>query len=64
MIDHLAINCADYAKSQEFWHALDTFGVPTSFVVYAGEGHGIRQPAHRKDITKRTVEWYDRYLMH
>jgi dipeptidyl aminopeptidase/acylaminoacyl peptidase len=50
-------------QSQEFWHALDTFGVPTSFVVYAGEGHGIRQPAHRKDITKRTVEWYDRYLM-
>jgi dipeptidyl aminopeptidase/acylaminoacyl peptidase len=50
-------------QSQEFWHALDTFGVPTSFVVYAGEGHGIRQPAHRKDITKRTVDWYDRYLM-
>jgi dipeptidyl aminopeptidase/acylaminoacyl peptidase len=50
-------------QSQEFWHALDTLGVPTSFVVYAGEGHGIRQPAHRKDITKRTVEWYDRYLM-
>jgi dipeptidyl aminopeptidase/acylaminoacyl peptidase len=50
-------------QSQEFWHALDTFGVPTSFIVYAGEGHGIRQPAHRKDITKRTVEWYDRYLM-
>ena len=50
-------------QSQEFWHALDTFGVPTSFIVYAGEGHGIRQPAHRKDITNRTVAWYDRYLM-
>ena len=49
-------------QSLEFWHALDTLGVPTSLVVYAGEGHGIREPADRKDIEKRTVAWFDRYL--
>jgi dipeptidyl aminopeptidase/acylaminoacyl peptidase len=50
------------AQSLEFWHALSTLGVPTSLVVYAGEGHGIRQPPHRKDITQRTVAWLERYL--
>jgi dipeptidyl aminopeptidase/acylaminoacyl peptidase len=50
------------AQSLEFWHALHTLGVPTSLVVYAGEGHGIRQPPHRKDITQRTIAWLERYL--
>jgi dipeptidyl aminopeptidase/acylaminoacyl peptidase len=49
-------------QSFEFWHALKTFGVPTQFVVYAGEGHGIGKPEHRRDILRRTVAWYDRYL--
>jgi dipeptidyl aminopeptidase/acylaminoacyl peptidase len=49
-------------QSLEFWHALNTLGVPTSLVVYPGEGHGIRQPAHTKDITRRTLAWLDRYL--
>ena len=50
------------AQSLEFWHALDTLGVPTSLVVYEGEGHGIRQPAHTKDINNRIIAWLDRYL--
>jgi dipeptidyl aminopeptidase/acylaminoacyl peptidase len=37
-------------------------GVPTSFVVYPGEGHGIRLPAHTKDITQRILAWLDHYL--
>ena len=49
-------------QSFEFWHALETLGVPTSLVVYQGEGHGIRQPAHTRDITQRTLAWFDRYL--
>jgi dipeptidyl aminopeptidase/acylaminoacyl peptidase len=49
-------------QSLEFWHALTTLGVPTSLVVYEGEGHGIRQPAHTKDINKRIVGWITRYL--
>jgi dipeptidyl aminopeptidase/acylaminoacyl peptidase len=49
-------------QSREFWHALKTFGVPTEFVVYAGEGHAISQPAHQRDIMERMVGWFDRYL--
>jgi dipeptidyl aminopeptidase/acylaminoacyl peptidase len=30
--------------------------------VYEGEGHGIRQPAHTADITKRVMGWFDKYL--
>lgn len=49
-------------QSFEFWHALATLGVPSSLVVYEGEGHGIRQPAHTRDITARTLAWFDKYL--
>jgi dipeptidyl aminopeptidase/acylaminoacyl peptidase len=49
-------------QSMEFWHALETLGVPTSLVIYEGEGHGISQPAHTRDITKRTFAWFDTYL--
>jgi dipeptidyl aminopeptidase/acylaminoacyl peptidase len=49
-------------QSLEFWHALVTLGVPTSLVVYPGEGHRIRLPQHRRDITARTIAWFDKYL--
>jgi dipeptidyl aminopeptidase/acylaminoacyl peptidase len=49
-------------QSFEFWHALDTLGVPSTLVVYEGEGHGIRQPAHTRDITARTLGWFDKYF--
>ncbi len=49
-------------QSQEFWHALVALGVPTSLVIYAGEGHHVRSPANVADISKRTIAWFDRYL--
>lgn len=49
-------------QSFEFWHALKTLGVPTQLVVYADEGHGIRRPEHRRDVTERTVGWFRKYL--
>ncbi len=49
-------------QTQEFWHALQNYNVPTDFVVYAGEGHGLRGPAHRADAEKRTIAWFDHYL--
>ena len=49
-------------QSFEFWHALKTLGVETQLVVYPGEGHMFRAPAHRNDATRRTAEWFDRYL--
>jgi dipeptidyl aminopeptidase/acylaminoacyl peptidase len=30
--------------------------------VYPGEGHRIREPQHRRDITARTLAWFNRYL--
>lgn len=49
-------------QSFEFWHALETLGVENQFVVYPNEGHLILDPAHRRDIMRRTLEWYDRHL--
>jgi dipeptidyl aminopeptidase/acylaminoacyl peptidase len=49
-------------QTQEFWHALATFNVPTEFVVYAGEGHGLRGPKNRADAERRTLAWFARYL--
>ncbi len=49
-------------QSYEFWHALKTLGVETQFVIYPNEGHDIAQPEHRRDIIRRTVEWFNHYL--
>ncbi len=49
-------------QSQEFWHGLQAMGVPTSLVIYEGEGHGIRKPEHVHDLESRIVGWFDKYL--
>lgn len=49
-------------QSVEYWHALKDMGVPTSLVIYAEEGHGIRSPANAADLRKRTIGWFDKYL--
>jgi dipeptidyl aminopeptidase/acylaminoacyl peptidase len=49
-------------QSQEFWRGLQAMGVPTSLVIYAGEGHGIRKPEHVHDLANRIVGWFDKYL--
>ena len=49
-------------QSFEFWHALRARNVPTRLVVYPNEGHMFADPAHRRDVMERTVEWFTRYL--
>ena len=49
-------------QTQEFYHALRTLGVPTEFVVYAGQGHGLHDPKDRADAQRRTLAWFARYL--
>ncbi len=44
-----------------FYEALRVRGVPSQMVVYPGEGHGIRQPRHREDVLRRTLEWFARH---
>lgn len=50
------------AQSVEFWHGLRAMGVPTSLVIYEGEGHAIRKPEHQKDQRTRVLGWFDKYL--
>jgi dipeptidyl aminopeptidase/acylaminoacyl peptidase len=49
-------------QTQEFWHAMKAMNVPTSIVIYPGEGHGLRDPAHLADAEQRTLAWFDKYL--
>jgi dipeptidyl aminopeptidase/acylaminoacyl peptidase len=49
-------------QTQEFWHAMKAMNVPTSIMIYPGEGHGLRDPEHLADAQQRTLEWFDKYL--
>jgi dipeptidyl aminopeptidase/acylaminoacyl peptidase len=49
-------------QSMEFWHGLRAMGVPSSLVIYDGEGHALRKPEHVRDLRQRTVGWFNRYL--
>ena len=49
-------------QSYEFWHALKALGVPTQLVIYPDEGHIFTKPEHRRDVPRRIVAWFDRYL--
>jgi dipeptidyl aminopeptidase/acylaminoacyl peptidase len=49
-------------QSREFWHALQTLGVPTQLVIYPGEGHVFIQPEHQRDVMDRVLAWFDHYL--
>ena len=49
-------------QSYEFWHALQTFGVPTELVIYPHEGHMFANPVHSRDVVNRAVAWFDQYL--
>lgn len=49
-------------QSFEFWHALKTLNVPTSMVVYAGEGHQFHGPDHRLDVNQRMIDWFNKRL--
>ena len=50
------------AQSLEFWHGLKAMGVETSLVIYQDEGHGIRRPENRTDLTNRIVGWFNTHL--
>ena len=49
-------------QSVEWWHALKDMNVPVSLVIYPDEGHGLRNPDHRADAEKRTIDWFDTYV--
>lgn len=45
-----------------FERALRERGVPVELVTYPREPHGIREQAHQRDILRRVVAWFDRWL--
>ena len=49
-------------QSFEFWHAMETLGVPSKLVVYADEGHGFVKTADQVDVLDQTVNWFAKYL--
>jgi len=50
------------AQGREFFRGLRYYGVPSELVIYPREGHGLREPLHRKNAYARVLAWYDRYL--
>jgi len=50
------------AQAIEFWKALKAMGVPTSLVIYPGEGHKLSNSANELDSTARTVAWFEKYV--
>ena len=50
------------AQSIEWYHALQTFKVPTQMVVYPNEGHVFYKPEDARDYTLRMLEWFDQWF--
>ncbi|WP_433983751.1 S9 family peptidase [Tunturiibacter empetritectus] len=46
-------------QSFEFWHALRAEGVKTQLVIYPNEGHAFHDPAHRRDVLVRALNWFE-----
>ncbi len=49
-------------QSFEFWHALRDLHVPAQLVVYPNEGHSFADPAHRRDVQQRAIDWFAKYM--
>jgi dipeptidyl aminopeptidase/acylaminoacyl peptidase len=51
-----------YPQGQELYTALQALHVPSAFVHYPREGHGLREPRHRADQDLRMLAWFDRWV--
>lgn len=49
-------------QSVEFWHALKELGVKTKLLILAGEGHGIRQSEHVRQVNDGALNWFETNL--
>jgi dipeptidyl aminopeptidase/acylaminoacyl peptidase len=50
------------AGSEQMYQALKSLGVPTQFIVYPGQNHGLAVPSYQKDRYTRYVDWFGKYL--
>jgi dipeptidyl aminopeptidase/acylaminoacyl peptidase len=51
-----------YPQGQQLYAALTALNVPTEFVHYPREGHGLREYRHRCDQLTRMLGWFDRWV--
>jgi len=49
-------------QSFEFWRGLQHVGVTTELAVYPDEGHHFANPEHQRDMQRRYLAWFDKYL--
>jgi dipeptidyl aminopeptidase/acylaminoacyl peptidase len=49
-------------QSIEWYHALESRGVPAQLVVYPNEGHEFYKPADARDYTIRMLRWFDHWF--
>ena len=47
---------------EQMYQALKSLGVPTEFVIYPGQHHGLAVPSYQKDRYPRYLDWYAKYL--
>ena len=51
------------AGSEQMYQALRSQGVPTEFVIYPGQFHGISVPSYQEDRFKRLLDWFGKYVL-
>jgi dipeptidyl aminopeptidase/acylaminoacyl peptidase len=49
-------------QSIEWWHALQSFKVPTQLVIYPNEGHIFVRSADDRDYAVRTLDWFEKWF--
>ncbi|HEX7177157.1 MAG TPA: S9 family peptidase [Pyrinomonadaceae bacterium] len=55
-------NDVHITQAEEMYTALRRRGVEAALVRYPREGHGFREPRHRRDSIERALDWFDRFL--
>jgi dipeptidyl aminopeptidase/acylaminoacyl peptidase len=49
-------------QSYKLFHALKDNGVPVQFIAYPVAGHSPTDPVRARDVTRRWIDWLDRWL--
>ena len=55
-------NDVPITQAEEFYIGLMKQNIPTRFVRYPNEGHGVRQPQHREHYYREILNWFNIYL--
>ncbi|MGH9414561.1 MAG: S9 family peptidase [Terriglobales bacterium] len=49
--------------NKQMYEALKTLNIPTELVLYPGQWHGFRRPSFQRDVDRRYLAWYAKYLL-